>query len=87
MARAIHGGLVWILPESPSACSVQKCPLQDPKGLYLQAGCAGGVCDLQALGFPALANIPFTQGRILLSSSLKNIILAQVEAPEVISEE
>lgn len=39
----------------------------------------------QALGFPALANIPFTKGGILLSSSLETIILPRVEAPKVTS--
>ena len=29
------GGLVWILPESASLCSVQKCTLQSLKTLYL----------------------------------------------------
>lgn len=60
------------------------------QGLYLQAGCTGAECgpsNLQARGFPALANIPFTRGRILLSSSLKTIILAQAEAPKVTSVE
>lgn len=61
------------------------------KGLYLQVGCSGaeecGPSNLQALGFLALANISFTQGRILMSSSLKTIILPQVEAPKVTSVE
>jgi len=37
-----------------------------------------GLSNLRTLGSPALANVPFIQSRIYLSSSLKTVILAQV---------